>query len=582
LYVVSAHKTKDDARQSQATAYREFFNKFLEQGYEPVSIQADIAEGKKFFNPNAKRLFYYDDFLGQFFLGDRAEYFGRNQDMAIVAFMEMVRNSAHSRLILTTREHLLQSARMLSERLARSAVIDHRCILELRDYTYAHKARILYNHLYFSGLPQAYKNVVLADDFFLEIIGHEHFNPRLIEWLSTQLREREVPAHEYRTYISRLLQSPHDIWLHAFRNQISNAARDLLFSFYTLGEYTEIVDLEPVFYAFYRLRAKKYNQATNPGDFRKALHELDGAFLSYRSGNASYLNPSIREFVASVISGEPETADDLVVSSVRFRQIVNLWRLAKANSESDLAKYLSRVPLSLITALSRLLYAPSTRWDKLPNGIHGFPIDVGDEGKIDFLLELAEYSQSKEVFELAKQSAEQLISHWNRYIPDFSAARKLLQKIAAQEWLLERGGRAYYRKVLDGLLEYARYASAEDWLELLALPDEALDWTASDQSNLVSEFDGYRESGVADDRHNCSTVDEMNNLIGSLSALGERTGIDFSYDIQLLSEDVAEREEERPALTGGDHVPSGPLPQVSEPVVTDDDVRQMFSTLKDE
>jgi hypothetical protein len=29
LYVVSAHKTKDDARQSQATAYREFFNKFL-------------------------------------------------------------------------------------------------------------------------------------------------------------------------------------------------------------------------------------------------------------------------------------------------------------------------------------------------------------------------------------------------------------------------------------------------------------------------------------------------------------------------------------------------------------------------
>ena len=32
----------------------------LEQGYEPVAIQADIAEGKKFFKPDAKRLFYYD------------------------------------------------------------------------------------------------------------------------------------------------------------------------------------------------------------------------------------------------------------------------------------------------------------------------------------------------------------------------------------------------------------------------------------------------------------------------------------------------------------------------------------------
>ena len=48
-------------------------------------------------------------------------------------FIEMVRNSSHSRFILTTREHLLQSARMLSERLARSAILDHRCILELRD-----------------------------------------------------------------------------------------------------------------------------------------------------------------------------------------------------------------------------------------------------------------------------------------------------------------------------------------------------------------------------------------------------------------------------------------------------------------
>ncbi len=227
----------------------------LEQGYEPVAIQADIAEGKKFFKPDAKRLFYYDDFLGQFFLGDRAEYFGRNQDMAIVDFMEMVRNSSHSRFILTTREHLLQSARMLSERLARSTILDHRCILELRDYTYAHKARILYNHLYFSGLPQAYKDVVLADDFFLEIIRHQHFNPRLIEWLSTQLREREVTALEYRTYISGLLQSPHDIWMHAFRNQLSNAARHLLLSFYTLGEYTDIIDLEPAFYALHRHRA---------------------------------------------------------------------------------------------------------------------------------------------------------------------------------------------------------------------------------------------------------------------------------------------------------------------------------------
>jgi KaiC/GvpD/RAD55 family RecA-like ATPase len=44
---------------------------YLEQGYEPVVIQAEISEDRKFFCREAKRIFYYDDFLGQINLGDR-------------------------------------------------------------------------------------------------------------------------------------------------------------------------------------------------------------------------------------------------------------------------------------------------------------------------------------------------------------------------------------------------------------------------------------------------------------------------------------------------------------------------------
>ena len=99
-------------------------------------------------------------------MGDRPEYLGRNQDVAIVNFMEMVRQSAHGRFILTTREHILASALQISERLAHSPMMGHRCVLELRDYSYAQKARILYNHLYFSNLAQPYKDAVLEDSFF--------------------------------------------------------------------------------------------------------------------------------------------------------------------------------------------------------------------------------------------------------------------------------------------------------------------------------------------------------------------------------------------------------------------------------
>jgi hypothetical protein len=106
----------------------------LEQGYEPVIIQAEIAEAKKLFKPAVKQVFYYDDFLGQTFLGDRREYFGRNQDVAIVDFIEMVRRSDNSRFILTTREHILSSALQISERLAHSTMQEHHCVLELKDY----------------------------------------------------------------------------------------------------------------------------------------------------------------------------------------------------------------------------------------------------------------------------------------------------------------------------------------------------------------------------------------------------------------------------------------------------------------
>lgn len=286
--------------------------------------------------------------------------------------------------------------------------------------------------------------------------------------------------------------------------------------------------------------------------------------------------------MALVIADERDTADDLLLSAARFKQVVNLWQLSEARPESSLAKYLSEGQRTLLVPLSRLLYGPSIRWEKSPRGLRGHPIDMGEEGKIGFLLEMAERRRSEEFLALVKQSADRLIAHWNGHVPDFSAVRRLLQKIAAQNWLLERGGRTFYRKVLDGMLEHLRFASAADWLELLTLPDEALDWTATDQSNLNSEFESYRDNGVSDDRHNCSTVDEMDSLIGSLSELGQKAGTDFSYDIGRLSEQIAEREEERTALEEGNDTPSGTLLSATAPVVSVDDVRQMFWTLKNE
>jgi hypothetical protein len=551
----------------------------LEQGYEPVVIQAEIAEGKRFFKANTRQIFYYDDFLGQIFLGDRSEYLGRNQDMAIVDFMELVSRSPDARFVLTTREHILQSALQISERLARSRVMEHRCVLELGDYSYAHKARILYNHLYFSDLPQAYKDAVLEDDFFLKIIDHQHFNPRLIEWLSTNVRKHQIGANEYRRYISKLLQSPNDIWTHAFRNQISNAARHLLLGFYTLGDWTNVVDLEPVFTSLYRFRATKYNWSIAPEDFHNALQELDGAFLSYRSERARYLNPSIGEFVASLVAGKRDTAEDLLVSAIRFKQIAKLWRLSLALPNCELAAFLRANRDLLTRALSRLLHGPSTCWEKTPDGLRGYPIDMGMEARIGFLVEVAASEKSPALCALASQASELLVASWDSRVPYFVGVRRLLREIAGNRWFLAHGGRVVYRYLLDGVLNHLSFASAFDWLELLAFPEGALEWTEADQFKLDSEVNEYCKIGVKDDRRNCMTVDEMNELIGSLSELGSKVAIDLSSEIDCLNEAIAEREEARSALSERSGIPGDPVFSLQAAVVSDEDVRQMFRTL---
>ena len=277
----------------------------LDEGYEPVVIQADISEGRKLYRPDRKQVFYFDDFLGQTYLGDRPEYLGRNQDSALADFVAMIQNSENARLILTTREHILGGALQRSERLAHSSLAEQRCVIELADYRRSQRARILYNHLYFSDLPAPYKQIMVAGDFFLKVINHDNFNPRIIEWLSTFTRVKRVEPEDYQVHVMQLLDEPERIWAHAFETQISQAARNILLALYTVGFSDDLVDLEPVWRALHEHGAKRYNYATSPTDFRAGMKELDGAFIMIRKGHFSFLNPSIRDFLGTTIAGSP-------------------------------------------------------------------------------------------------------------------------------------------------------------------------------------------------------------------------------------------------------------------------------------
>ncbi|MCW0217464.1 MAG: restriction endonuclease, partial [Prosthecobacter sp.] len=313
----------------------------LEQGYEPVVIQDSMEQARKLFDKNVKQIFYFDDFLGQTFLHDRPDLLDKNQDAALINFIDAVRRTKHSRFILTTREHILRKALDISEKLATSSLVESRCVLQLDDYSYVQKARILYNHLYFGDLPVAYKEELLKEDFFLDVIKHKNFSPRIISWLSGYIRVKQVPLEAYRAHVKSLLDSPETIWRHAFEKQISEAARNLLLVLGLQGDYGNVVDLQPAWEKLHRHSAAKYNFAMKPHEFRRALQDLEGSFVALHAYGVAFSNPSVRDFMQLIIRQSDTIAEDLVAGALRFRHLEELRNLCEGHENEAIGRVIN-------------------------------------------------------------------------------------------------------------------------------------------------------------------------------------------------------------------------------------------------
>lgn len=550
----------------------------LEEGFEPVVIEASIAEGKRMYRRGARQIFYYDDFLGQTFLGDRREYLGQNQDKAVVDFMEIVRQSPDAKFILTTREHILSSAIRLSERLDASTLIRDRMVLQLGHYNFDDRARILYNHLYFSALPTAHKSEVLRGDFFLQIIRHAHFNPRLIEWLADLSRVGSVPAEDYQGYVEGLLDNPERIWDHAFRTQIPEAGRCLLLALYTDGG-DSLLGLEATYTELRRARAKRYNQQTEPSEFEAHLKILEGGFVVIGARGVNYLNPSIKGYVASVISGDPSTCIDAFESAIRFKQVAALWRLGKeagSTARQALAQYR---PAAFIKKLTALAAVPTYAWTTSEVGkLIGHLIDYGTEERLKFLAEFCDAEHEEPGLDNVYDAMEQIIAGWSQDMVGLWRTADLVREMAVLDRFLTGRGTAIRLLVLEKLLDALPHARSGNWLELVDLPESTPGWR---QRNGQKFFDGlrsYMDGGWRSDWDLCEDMYDRTQLVENLSELAQR-GKRSRFFTSPLKEarkkiTATPQEVEPPALGSGS--PSWPI---TLSPLTDGDVRSMFQTL---
>lgn len=327
---------------------------FYKRKFDVVKITGDISEAHAVGYHNRPRFYYYDDFLGQ---TAQADKLNKNEDQRLLDFMASIRDSKESVFVLTTREYILNQARLHYEKLAREK-FDHRtCIIDLSKYSRRIRAQILYNHLHFSKLPRTHLEALVAKRGYVQIVDHENYNPRLIEYLTDSAWTGDIASTDYLELFVRKLDNPVEIWEHAFRNQLPDRARNLLFVLTTMPAEVRIDDLERAFVSFHNSQCAKFATPHSATDFRSALKELDGTFVSTRKVQeavlARFQNPSIRDFMQYLLLGGEALAE--VVGSLAFFEQAQ-WFAEKQSEKKPQFRLneLARHAGAIATALQRL------------------------------------------------------------------------------------------------------------------------------------------------------------------------------------------------------------------------------------
>jgi hypothetical protein len=288
-------------------------------GYQPVVISADIYEANKVWNadPAAPQIFYYDDFLGQAAVADKLN---KNEDARLDVFLGAVLKTKNKRLILTTREYILEQAKRDYERLERMGLEAHKHVIRLEDYTRLNKAQILYNHLYFSELDADVRASLVPQKLYLKIINHQNYTPRLIDDIARRAKLDGTSASDFPGYFVGILDDPTTLWQHTFDHSISSEARLVLLSLASLPPLTTITALRAVYDA---LQAD-----TTAKSFFYALKEVDGDFLRTTQSGAltvvSFFNPSVRDFVLARLWDSAALRDRLLGTVPFFEQVLAL------------------------------------------------------------------------------------------------------------------------------------------------------------------------------------------------------------------------------------------------------------------
>jgi hypothetical protein len=302
---------------------------FASKNYEFIDIEESLSEAENIYDRGKKQVYYFDDFLGSNYF----EAIENKKDSHIVKFIERIKNDKSKRFILTSRTNILNSGIIHSSFFANHKIRNHEFMLTIDNLTAFDRARILYNHIWFSKLSEEFINELYEDKRYKEIINHKNFNPRLIEFISDIDRLTALSSSEYWSYILKTLNNPKDIWSDCFKVQNNDFVRNLVKLTVFNGGSIKEPELQNSFYRLNKLENLK-NTSHTEKDFvstsKLALKSFLNRYKSTREVTYSLYNSSIADFVLSEYNNNLESLAKIFKSLNTVNSLENLKSLERS------------------------------------------------------------------------------------------------------------------------------------------------------------------------------------------------------------------------------------------------------------
>lgn len=320
--------------------------KYVKNGFDIYCIDTKLEEAEQIYQADKKQLFYFDDFLGRNYL----ELINENKDSKIINFIHRVSKDETKRFILTSRTNIINQARYGSELIRNSNIKENEFEIKIDSLTFFDKAKILYNHIYFSQLDNDHINIFYENCNYIKIIKHPNFNPRIISHITDFLKIKDIASIDYWDHIRNMFLNPHDVWDYFFKKQLNEQQKHLIYLVSIHGSRINDNILRKSFNCLiiknYSDNAMNYIQNYDD-DIKLICGSAINRYLDEKTKEVSYtlFNPSLGDYLLRNYTNNPELFSHYFTSLKTInvaRKISDLYRNKMINEQfiDIITKYL--------------------------------------------------------------------------------------------------------------------------------------------------------------------------------------------------------------------------------------------------